>query len=91
MESAAPTRVPGSPPYLLAMRADLLRFAARSRDPLGFGWLDDQGLVVGVAFMVSERGQNLNFAVPADWIANVRARSATNPLTEAMQRSMAPN
>jgi mannose/cellobiose epimerase-like protein (N-acyl-D-glucosamine 2-epimerase family) len=27
------------------MRADLLRFAARSRDPLGFGWLDEQGLV----------------------------------------------
>ena len=45
MESAALTRVPGSPPYLLALRADLLRFAARSRDPLGFGWLDDHGLV----------------------------------------------
>jgi mannose/cellobiose epimerase-like protein (N-acyl-D-glucosamine 2-epimerase family) len=45
VESAALIRVPGSPPYLLAMRADLLRFAARSRDPLGFGWLDEQGLV----------------------------------------------
>ena len=45
MESAALTRVPGSPPYLLALRADLLRFAARSRDPLGFGWLDDHGLL----------------------------------------------
>jgi sulfoquinovose isomerase len=34
---------PGDRPYLLAQRADLLRFAAGSRHPLGFGWLDDAG------------------------------------------------
>jgi hypothetical protein len=29
--------------------------------------------------------------VPADWIAGMRSRSASNPLTDAMQKSMAPN
>jgi len=34
---------PGSPAYRAAQRADLLRFAAGARDPLGFGWLDERG------------------------------------------------
>ncbi|GGC00928.1 AGE family epimerase/isomerase [Cellulomonas carbonis] len=34
---------PGSPAHLAAQRADLLRFAARARHPLGFGWLGDDG------------------------------------------------
>lgn len=52
---------------------------------------DAFGRLVGIMTFQHRTGQNLNFAVPADWIANIRARSATNPLTEAMQRSMAPN
>ena len=36
---------PGSPVYLRALRAELLRFAARSKHPLGFGWLDEHGVI----------------------------------------------
>ncbi len=52
---------------------------------------DAYGRLVGIMTFQHRSGQNLNFAVPADWIANIRSRSATNPLTEAMQKSMAPN
>ncbi len=52
---------------------------------------DAYGRLVGIMTFQHRTGQNLNFAVPADWIANLRSRSATNPLTVAMQRSMAPN
>lgn len=52
---------------------------------------DAYGRLVGIMTFQHRSGQNLNFAVPADWIANIRSRSAANPLTEAMQRSMAPN
>jgi mannose/cellobiose epimerase-like protein (N-acyl-D-glucosamine 2-epimerase family) len=41
--STPPT--PGSPAYLAAQRADLLRFAAGSRHEQGFGWLDDDGVL----------------------------------------------
>ncbi len=34
---------PGDAAYRAAQRADLLRFAAGSRHPLGFGWLDSGG------------------------------------------------
>lgn len=34
---------PGDPSYLAAQRASLLRFAAGSRHPQGFGWLDPDG------------------------------------------------
>ena len=52
---------------------------------------DAYGRLVGIMTFQHRSGQNLNFAVPADWIANIRSRSATNPLTEAMSKSMAPN
>jgi S1-C subfamily serine protease len=52
---------------------------------------DVYGRLVGIMTFQHRTGQNLNFAVPADWIANLRSRPATNPLTEAMSRSMAPN
>ena len=52
---------------------------------------DAYGRLVGIMTFQHRTGQNLNFAVPADWIANLRSRSATNPLTEAMRRSMVPN
>ena len=53
--------------------------------------VDAYGRLVGIMTFQHRSGQNLNFAVPADWIASMRSRSATNPLTEAMQKSMAPN
>ncbi|MBL0143476.1 MAG: trypsin-like peptidase domain-containing protein [Betaproteobacteria bacterium] len=52
---------------------------------------DVYGRLVGIMTFQHRTGQNLNFAVPADWIANIRSRSATNPLTESMSRSMAPS
>ncbi len=52
---------------------------------------DAYGRLVGIMTFQHRSGQNLNFAVPADWIANIRSRSATNPMTESMSRSMAPN
>ena len=52
---------------------------------------DAYGRLVGIMTFQHRSGQNLNFAVPADWIADMRSRSAANPLTESMQRSMAPN
>jgi sulfoquinovose isomerase len=36
---------PGDEQYLAAQRADLLRFAQGARHELGFGWLDDVGVV----------------------------------------------
>jgi sulfoquinovose isomerase len=37
--------IPGDAEYLATQRADLLRFAAGSRHDLGFGYLDDTGVV----------------------------------------------
>jgi S1-C subfamily serine protease len=51
---------------------------------------DAYGQLVGIMTFQHRSGQNLNFAVPADWIPNLRSRSATNPLTESMSRSLAP-
>ncbi len=43
----------------------------------GGGLFDDQGRLIGVTTSgVMENAQNLNFAVPAEWIAEVPARSA---------------
>ncbi len=52
---------------------------------------DAYGRLVGIMTFQHKTGQNLNFAVPADWIANMSSRSATNPLLEAMGKAMAPN
>jgi serine protease Do len=52
---------------------------------------DAYGQLVGIMTFQHRSGQNLNFAVPSDWIAGMRSRSAANPLTESMSRSMAPN
>jgi sulfoquinovose isomerase len=43
MPSDPAPAVPGDPVYRAAQRADLLRFAAGARHPLGFGWLDAAG------------------------------------------------
>lgn len=52
---------------------------------------DAYGRLVGIMTFQHRPGQNLNFAVPADWIAGIRSRSAIHPLAESMSRSMAPN
>jgi S1-C subfamily serine protease len=52
---------------------------------------DAYGRLVGIMTFQHRSGQNLNFAVPADWIANIRSRAASNPLPEAMGRSLSLN
>jgi S1-C subfamily serine protease len=44
--------------------------------------IDDHGLVVGVAFMVSERGQNLNFAVPVDYLKPLLMSDKATPFVK---------
>lgn len=57
----------------------------------GGGLFDAYGNLVGIVTFQHRTGQNLNFAVPADWIPQMRSRSATNPLLEAMGRASAGN
>ena len=57
----------------------------------GGGLFDAFGNLVGIVTFQHRTGQNLNFAVPADWIPQMRSRSATNPLLEAMGRASAGN
>jgi S1-C subfamily serine protease len=52
---------------------------------------DAFGRLVGIMTFQHRSGQNLNFAVPADWIGQVRSRAATNPLPETMGRSLSAN
>ena len=52
---------------------------------------DAYGRLVGIMTFQHRSGQNLNFAVPADWIGQVRSRAATNPLPETMGRSLSLN
>jgi S1-C subfamily serine protease len=50
---------------------------------------DVYGRLVGIMTFRHRAGQNLNFAVPADWIAQMRGRAATHPLLETMANSAA--
>ncbi|HKU85587.1 MAG TPA: trypsin-like peptidase domain-containing protein, partial [Casimicrobiaceae bacterium] len=45
----------------------------------GGGLFDASGRLVGVMTFQHRYGQNLNFALPADWIPQMRARRATQP------------
>lgn len=42
----------------------------------GGGLFDDEGMLIGVTTFQSVRGQNLNFAIPAEWISSVAERHA---------------
>jgi S1-C subfamily serine protease len=57
----------------------------------GGGLFDAYGKLVGIMTFQHRTGQNLNFAVPADWIPAMRGRSAATPLTESISKSVAPN
>lgn len=43
----------------------------------GGGLFDASGNLVGIVAFQSRTGQNLNFAIPADWISQMRSRSAS--------------
>ena len=45
----------------------------------GGGLFDASGRLVGIMTFQHRYGQNLNFALPADWIAQMRARRASEP------------
>jgi S1-C subfamily serine protease len=45
----------------------------------GGGLFDADGKLVGIVTFQTRAGQNLNFAVPADWIAEMRNRSSSSP------------
>jgi serine protease Do len=49
----------------------------------GGGLFDETGTLVGIVTFQMRAGQNLNFAVPADWIANMADSSARTPEREA--------
>ena len=42
----------------------------------GGGLFDASGNLIGIVAFQSRTGQNLNFAIPADWISQMRSRSA---------------
>ncbi len=50
--------------------------AAVSAGSSGGGLFDDQGILVGITTFAIREGQNLNFALPAEMIAGLPARSA---------------
>lgn len=49
--------------------------------------LDDHGDVVGIAFMVSEEGQNLNFAIPVNYLKPMLLSDAGMPFAEFARRT----
>lgn len=49
--------------------------AAISPGSSGGGLFDEQGRLVGITTFFIEGGQNLNFAMPADWIGRLRVNS----------------
>jgi serine protease Do len=56
----------------------------------GGGLFDAYGRLVGIMTFQHRYGQNLNFAIPADWIVNMRARSATVPVSDSVAKSIDP-
>ncbi|MFZ6777858.1 trypsin-like peptidase domain-containing protein [Undibacterium sp. Ji83W] len=53
----------------------------------GGGLFDNAGKLVGIMTFQHRLGQNLNFAVPADWIRTMSSRSATNQSVGALTMS----
>lgn len=58
-----------------------------SRGSSGGGLFDHSGQLVGIVTFQHRYGQNLNFAVPADWIGEMRTRSASAPQSEPASRT----
>lgn len=53
----------------------------------GGGLFDENGMLIGVTTLQTTKGQNLNFAVPAEWISSVSARHArASQLTEELEQ-----
>lgn len=61
--------------------------AAISPGSSGGGLFDDQGRLIGITAFYFVEGQNLNFALPVDWIVELPNRSQTAPRV-ANQRNL---
>ena len=57
----------------------------------GGGLFDAYGRLVGIMTFQHRYGQNLNFAIPADWLNDMRARNATVPVSDSVAKSVAPH
>jgi serine protease Do len=64
--------------------------AAVSPGSSGGGLFDAQGRLVGIVTFQRNDGQNLNFAVPADWIADMRSRGSSRMAARASTASAEP-
>jgi S1-C subfamily serine protease len=59
-----------------------------SRGSSGGGLFDQSGQLVGIVTFQHRYGQNLNFAVPVDWIGEMRTRSASaTPQSDVASRA----
>ena len=56
--------------------------AAISPGSSGGGLFNVSGQLIGITTFQSKTGQNLNFAVPADWIADMQTRGGPGPSLE---------
>jgi tetratricopeptide (TPR) repeat protein len=55
----------------------------------GGGLFDEEGRLIGIATHQYTRGQNLNFAVPASWIGEIRSRARTRWLRSTPEGAVA--
>jgi tetratricopeptide (TPR) repeat protein len=60
--------------------------AAISHGSSGGGLFDDQGRLVGITTFQFIEGQNLNFALPVDWIAELSKRAQAVPVAKAVAK-----
>jgi hypothetical protein len=61
-----------------------------SRGSSGGGLFDPSGQLVGIVTFQHRYGQNLNFALPADWIGQMRTRSASTSAASEVAGRAAP-
>jgi S1-C subfamily serine protease len=64
--------------------------APMSRGSSGGGLFDPSGQLVGIVTFQHRYGQNLNFALPADWIGQMRTRSASTSAASEVAGRAAP-
>lgn len=61
-----------------------------SRGSSGGGLFDDQGRLIGITTSTDGSGQSLNFAIPAEWIADLPSRTTYRPQDYEHMRSTSP-
>ncbi len=64
--------------------------AAISPGSSGGGLFDDQGRLIGITTFYLAEGQNLNFALPVDWISELPKRAQAAPVVEKKAQAAPP-